>query len=119
MGIQCLNCGRELIMEGDYCSPLCKIDKLSKENAKLKAANDKLQAENKELSDGIIIALDETMATRVLKSRIEELKAKVEEWDRLFADSGMDISPCMECGKDTLCLPDGMPICEKCAQKGD
>ena len=31
--------------------------------------------------------------------------------------SGMDISPCMECGEPVVCIPDGMPLCATCGAK--
>lgn len=31
--------------------------------------------------------------------------------------SGLDVSPCMDCGTPIVCIPDGMPMCEKCAGK--
>lgn len=27
-----------------------------------------------------------------------------------------DVSTCMSCDRDIICIPDGMPCCEKCAQ---
>lgn len=32
-----------------------------------------------------------------------------------IARSGMDISPCMNCGLRVVCIPDGLPMCEACA----
>ena len=34
-----------------------------------------------------------------------------------LAVSGMDISPCKECGAPVVCIPDGLPCCEPCAVK--
>ena len=34
-----------------------------------------------------------------------------------FDRSGYDISPCTVCGDPVVCIPDGMPMCEPCAEK--
>lgn len=31
-------------------------------------------------------------------------------------DGGYDLSPCGQCCKPVVCLPDGLPCCEKCAE---
>lgn len=31
--------------------------------------------------------------------------------------SGYDVSVCMDCGAPVVCIPDGMPMCEPCAEK--
>ena len=30
---------------------------------------------------------------------------------------GYDLSPCGQCGKPVVCIPDGLPMCEGCARK--
>lgn len=32
--------------------------------------------------------------------------------------SGFDLSHCMDCEEMVVCIPDGMPMCERCATKG-
>jgi hypothetical protein len=34
-----------------------------------------------------------------------------------FDRSGYDISPCTVCGAPVVCIPDGMTLCEPCAEK--
>lgn len=34
-----------------------------------------------------------------------------------FERSPYDLSPCMNCGEPVICLPDGLPCCEKCAEE--
>jgi hypothetical protein len=34
-----------------------------------------------------------------------------------FDRSGYDISPCTVCGAPVVCIPDGMTLCEPCADK--
>jgi hypothetical protein len=36
-----------------------------------------------------------------------------------FNRSGLDISPCKGCGLDVICIPDGLPFCEKCGSASD
>jgi len=31
--------------------------------------------------------------------------------------SGYDVSPCMQCGEPTVCLPDGLPCCDECGRR--
>jgi hypothetical protein len=40
--------------------------------------------------------------------------------DRLGAlldRSGMDLCFCRQCGKTVICIPDGLALCKKCAEK--
>ena len=30
--------------------------------------------------------------------------------------SGFDLSPCRICGLPVVCIPDGLPVCEKCGR---
>lgn len=32
-----------------------------------------------------------------------------------FERSGFDLAPCKECGYPVVCIPDGLPFCETCA----
>lgn len=34
-----------------------------------------------------------------------------------LARSPYDMCPCMHCGEPVICLPDGLPYCEKCAER--
>lgn len=33
--------------------------------------------------------------------------------------SGLDVAPCAVCGRAVVCLPDGAPLCEPCAQSAE
>lgn len=44
-----------------------------------------------------------------LQSRLDSVLADVKAAD-------LDLSRC-ECGKVVVCIPDGLPMCEKCAEK--
>lgn len=41
-------------------------------------------------------------------SRADALQAAID-------NAGLDVSVCSECGRVVACIPDGMPMCEKCA----
>jgi len=49
----------------------------------------------------------------LLNSDANELAIYKDAYDR----SGLDISPCGECGHPVVCIPDGLPICEPCGLK--
>jgi hypothetical protein len=34
-----------------------------------------------------------------------------------ITNAGLDISPCMSCSRLVACIPDGQPMCEKCAKE--
>jgi|GEM_PF-5431896 len=34
-----------------------------------------------------------------------------------YRRSGLDIQPCMMCGKPVVCLPDGVVLCEECVER--
>lgn len=36
-----------------------------------------------------------------------------------YARSGFDISPCGMCSKLTVCIPDGLPVCDACGKRED
>lgn len=36
-----------------------------------------------------------------------------------LARSPYDVAPCLQCGQPTVCLPDGMPLCKECGEKGN
>jgi hypothetical protein len=42
--------------------------------------------------------------------------AKLRDTSEAYQRSGLDISPCMKCGKAVVCLPDGMPMCQACGE---
>jgi len=50
------------------------------------------------------------------QSLLDEL-ARLRAMEQAFERSFYDISPCSSCGKPVVCLPDGLPICEKCAKE--
>jgi len=31
-------------------------------------------------------------------------------------NEALDLSPCMQCGRPCVCIPDGMPICRQCGE---
>jgi hypothetical protein len=35
----------------------------------------------------------------------------------LLDRSGMDLSPCKSCGGLVVCIPDGLALCKRCAEK--
>jgi hypothetical protein len=34
---------------------------------------------------------------------------------RAIQDGGFDLSPCGNCGTPVVCIPDGLPMCRRCA----
>jgi hypothetical protein len=52
-------------------------------------------------------------ATQEALLRGEDIKKLQKMIDR----SGFDVSPCQICNEDVVCIPDGLPMCESCAQK--
>jgi hypothetical protein len=48
---------------------------------------------------------------------LESTKEYSDGLDLLLARSGFDLSPCMHCGITVVCIPDGLPCCEACAEK--
>lgn len=56
---------------------------------------------------------DQMMETRGRTDRQQMDRAIRDAYDR----SGLDLSPCCECGLPVVCVPDGMPMCEACAIK--
>jgi|GEM_PF-5212271 len=47
-----------------------------------------------------------------LQAKLRRLQAIEAAYER----SGLDISPCMDCGEPTMCIPDGLPVCAKCGE---
>jgi len=56
---------------------------------------------------------DVASSSKSLDSELAGLRAFKEAYER----SGLDVSPCMSCGESVVCVPDGMPMCETCADK--
>jgi hypothetical protein len=48
---------------------------------------------------------------------LQRRRAEDVDWKAMLARSGMDLSPCLKCGEVVICLPDGMPMCSKCADQ--
>ena len=48
---------------------------------------------------------------------LEVLTAHHRALTEAIARSGYDLSVCMDCGSPVVCIPDGMPMCEPCAEK--
>ena len=51
-------------------------------------------------------------------ARVGTYVDEIEELVNAIERSGYDVSPCSECGCPTVCIPDGMPLCEPCGTKG-
>lgn len=49
--------------------------------------------------------------------RVREAAARIEAIEKAFARSPYDISPCMVCGEPVVTLPDGLPMCDPCADR--
>jgi hypothetical protein len=49
-------------------------------------------------------------------TELDELRASVKAMGTAFANSGCDISPCTECRKPVVCLPEGLAMCRTCAE---
>lgn len=47
-----------------------------------------------------------------MKKKDETIKALTDALD----ESGLDLSPCRMCGMPVACVPDGLPMCKKCAE---
>ena len=47
----------------------------------------------------------------------EGWRLAMDEVKRCIDRSGWDVSPCMDCGEAVICLPDGLPCCERCAEQ--
>jgi hypothetical protein len=47
----------------------------------------------------------------------EVLTAHHRALNEAIARGGCDLSVCMDCGAPVVCIPDGMPMCEPCAEK--
>lgn len=83
----------------------------------------------KELEAQVILEMANTtqQAMRVEELEAEcplcaasELKAtnyerQVLELRKAIDRSGFNLYPCMSCGEPVVCIPDGIPMCEKCA----
>ena len=44
-------------------------------------------------------------------------EAEIERLRGAIRRGGWDISPCGACGEAVACLPDGLPMCEACAER--
>lgn len=47
---------------------------------------------------------------------IVSLRQRLAVAEAALARSPYDISPCLLCGAPVVCLPDGMPMCQPCAE---
>lgn len=80
---------------------------------------DKLRIENGQHFD-CVRALNVGIGWVIEKFGIDPDKTKVKGWLKdALERSGYDFSLCSKCGLPVICLPDGMPICEPCAKKGN
>lgn len=52
-------------------------------------------------------------------SQLNDALGKVfsDDLKRAYERSGLDISLCMKCGQDVVCVPDGLPMCEACSEE--
>lgn len=81
---------------------------ISESSMPVHAAIDIVRAE--ETSEANRISVQDRMsAARVLASRVEALETAI-------IDGGLDLSPCRQCGGLVVCIPDGLPMCEACAE---
>ena len=48
------------------------------------------------------------------KQSIAQLQQVVGILTGAIKDSGMDLAPCLVCGKPIICLPDGLALCRAC-----
>lgn len=39
-------------------------------------------------------------------------------FEAMIKRSGLDVSPCKDCGEVVVCIPDGLPLCKSCAETG-
>ena len=60
-----------------------------------------------------VAAGDVALGSKTLDAELKELRGLKDAYER----SGLDVSPCLKCEKDVVCLPDGMPICDDCADQ--
>lgn len=49
---------------------------------------------------------------------IDELEKEIERLKALIEAAALIISPCLKCGAQVLCWPDGLALCRKCAAAG-
>ncbi len=57
------------------------------------------------------------MLSKIDQAVLQGLRDINDEYNDALDRSPYDISPCMECGKLVVCLPDGMPMCDPCGEK--
>jgi len=56
---------------------------------------------------------------RQIATLTDEL-TRLRELDTAFKESPYDLSPCRDCGKPVLCIPEGLSVqCPACRQKGE
>jgi hypothetical protein len=80
---------------------------------------DELEQVRKKVGDRTVAALE--IALRHCASMSQQLLESTKNYsvafDLLLARSGFDLSPCMHCGANVICIPDGLACCEPCAEK--
>ena len=54
---------------------------------------------------------------RQMEPTIDRLQELADALQAAIDRGGWDVSPCMTCGEAVVCLPDGMPMCELCAER--
>ncbi len=54
---------------------------------------------------------------KLLEERKVEMDADLLELQARIKRSGLDESPCKGCGETVICVPDGLPMCKKCAEE--
>jgi len=80
---------------------------------------DELELVRRLVGDRTVAALE--IALKHCASLSEQLLESTANYakglDELLDRSGFDLSQCMHCGCAVICIPDGLPCCEPCAEK--
>ena len=52
-----------------------------------------------------------------IESEVMDLRRHRDELALAIEIAGMDISPCGKCCLPVVCIPDGLPMCQRCAEE--
>jgi hypothetical protein len=80
---------------------------------------DELEQVRKRVGDRTVAALEVALnhCASLSEQLLEAHKKYSDGLELLLARSGFDLSPCTHCGITVVCIPDGLPCCEACAEK--
>ena len=80
---------------------------------------DELELVRRRVGDRTVAALEVALkhCAGLSQQLLESTKRYSDALDLLLARSGYDLSPCTHCGITVVCIPDGLPCCEACAEK--